>query len=205
MEGIMRKNLRYYLFFLFLAVTVLAINSTVQAGAQGKKVLMIIAHRDFQDKEFKIPRKTFEKDGLQVSVSSSKTGEARGSSGTRVEPDVLIDDVNVADYDAVVFVGGLGVKKDYWNNAKAHAIARDAVAQGKVLAAICWAPVILANAGVLEGKQATVSKYMNAHRILKTKGCTYTGKKVTADGNIITADGPDAAKSFAKAIIEALQ
>ena len=79
----MRKNLRYYLFFLFLAVTVLAINSTVQAGAQGNKVLMIIAHQNFQDKEFKVPKKTFEKDGLQVLVSSSKTGEARGSSGTR--------------------------------------------------------------------------------------------------------------------------
>jgi len=59
MEGIMRKNLRYYLFFLFFALVVLAVNSTVQAGAQRKKVLMIIAHRDFQDKEFNIPKKTF--------------------------------------------------------------------------------------------------------------------------------------------------
>lgn len=66
------------------------------------------------------------------------------------------------------------------------------------MSAICLAPVTLANAGLLEGKRATV--YPSAKSFLKWKGATYTGNPVEVDGNIVTANGPEVAEEFAQAV-----
>ena len=82
-------------------------------------------------------------------------------------------------------------------------IARDAVVQGKVLAAICIAPSILANAGVLEGVEAT--SFPSEKGNLIAKGANYTGADLTVDGNTITANGPGAARKFGNAVVDALR
>ena len=167
----------------------------------GKRVVMIIAHRDFRDEELFEPRSILEGQGAEVLVASSSLQIAKGMKGGTVKPDLLIDDVDVSEFDAVIFVGGVGAS-EYWENPKAHEIARKAVELGKVVAAICIAPVTLANAGVLEGRRATVWP-SESGRIVE-KGAIYTGADVEVDGNIITANGPSAAKEFAKAIARKL-
>ena len=168
---------------------------------QGKKVVMIIAHKNFRDEELLEPKRLFEKQGIEVTIASSRLGEAQGMLGARVTPHVLLDSVRVKAYDAVIFVGGSGAK-EYWEDPKAHAVARAALEDGKLVCAICIAPVTLANAGVLKGRRATV---WGSRAPLEAKGATYTGAAVEVDGNIITANGPKAAEKFAQAIIEALR
>ncbi|GAJ17159.1 unnamed protein product, partial [marine sediment metagenome] len=68
--------------------------------------------------------------------------------------------------------------------------------------AICIAPVTLANAGILDKKKATV--FRSEVKAIKRKGAIYTGKVVEVDGNIITAEGPQAAEEFGKTIINLL-
>jgi len=92
--------------------------------------------------------------------------------------------------------------QEYWDDPVAHAVAQEAVAQGKVLAAICIAPTTLAKAGVLQGKKATV--FSSEAEELKACGANYTGTSVERDGLIITADGPKAAVEFAEEITRAL-
>jgi len=167
----------------------------------GKKVLMIIAPRDFRDEELTEPRSVVEAQGGKVWVASTSVGEARGMRGLRVKPDLSLDRVRVSDYDAVVFVGGGGASC-YWDDETAWAIAREAVARGKVLAAICVAPVTLAKAGVLRGKRATVWPSEKAR--LKEGGAEYTGARVEVDGLIITADGPASARAFGEKIVAVL-
>ena len=106
---------------------------------------------------------------------------------------------------AVVFVGGSGAQK-YYSNERALTIAREAYEKGKVLGAICIAPGILAKAGVLKGKNATIWDSGSGEfvKILEENGAIYTGMNVEIDGNIITANGPHAAQGFAEAIIEKL-
>jgi len=169
---------------------------------QGKSILMIIAHQNFRDEEYKEPRQIFDAKGATVSVASSSLEVARGMLGAEVKPDLLLKDVAVGDYDAIVFVGGSGAR-EYWNDPVAHAIAQEAVAQGKVLAAICIAPTTLAKAGVLNGKNATV--FSSEAGALKTGGANYTGASVERDGLIITANGPQAATKFAEEIATALE
>jgi protease I len=66
--------------------------------------------------------------------------------------------------------------------------------QGKMVAAICIAPVILANAGLLKKKNATV--FESEIAAIEAKGAVYSESGVTVDGNIITANGADQAKQF---------
>jgi protease I len=180
--------------------------STVTSESiEGKKIAIVVGQRYFKDEELNIPKALFEKQGALVTIVSSKLDTAEGDGGTKVKPDVVIDKLDVDSFDAVVFIGGSGVKKDFWENPEAHAVAREAVRQNKILAAICWGPVVLANAGVLEGKKATGHTAQGADDILMGKGCEYTGESVTVDGNIITAFGPSSADSFAVAIIQALK
>ncbi|MCS7131535.1 MAG: DJ-1/PfpI family protein, partial [Hadesarchaea archaeon] len=91
----------------------------------------------------------------------------------------------------------------YFNDERALSIAKDAAKKGKKVGAICIAPIILANAGVLEGKRATVWNG-DFVRMLKERGAKYTGKQVEVDGNIITANGPTAAKEFGRTIAKEL-
>ena len=167
----------------------------------GKRVVMIIASRDFRDEELQEPRSLLEQRGAQVTIACSKLGEVTGMKGIKITPDILIDQINVEDYDAVIFVGGSGAK-EYWDDPKAHSIAKDTVAAGKVLGAICIAPVTLANAGLLDGKKATV--FSSEKDRLEASGAIYTGASVEVDGKIITGNGPKAAEEFGEAIAHAL-
>ena len=140
----------------FLGVNMREVQAEESMPLQGKKIAMILPYIRYDQTEFRIPQEIFEKAGMQVIVVSSQKGEATAPSGDKVQVDLLLDDLNVADFDAIVFIGGYGTE-EYVKHQGAFAIAQEAVKQDKVLAAICWAPIILANAGVLKGKKATAS------------------------------------------------
>jgi protease I len=167
----------------------------------GRKVVMIIASRDFRDEELQKPKSVIEQRGAQVTIACSTLGVVTGVKGMKVTPDILLDQVKVEDYDAVIFVGGPG-SSEYWDDPKAHSIAKETVAADKILGAICIAPVTLANAGVLEGKKATV--YSSEKGRLEASGAIYTGADVEVDGKIITGNGPGAAEEFGEAIARTL-
>jgi len=169
----------------------------------GKRVLMVIAPENFRDEELLHTKDELERAGVNTTIASSKTGEAKGKLGARVNVTLKLDQVNVGDYDAVIFVGGPG-SEVYFNDRQALSIAGGAFKKGKVTCAICIAPVILANAGVLKGKRATVWNGEYIEKI-ESKGATYTGKRVEVDGNVITADGPAAAREFGRAIAKAIK
>lgn len=167
--------------------------------AEGKKVLMIIAPVDFKDEEYFVPKEAFEKRGMAV-TTASLAPEATGVSGVKVNTDMLLKDATT-DYDAIVFVGGPGAGV-YFEDKTAHSLAKKAFDEGKVVAAICIAPSTLANAGILEGKKATV--FPSEKGNLEAKGATCTGDPVTKDGKVITGKDPSAAQEFAEEIIAAL-
>ncbi|MCM8799824.1 MAG: DJ-1/PfpI family protein [Candidatus Omnitrophica bacterium] len=166
-----------------------------------KKILMIIAPEDFRDEELLRPKEIFEKNEFKVVIASTSLNTAKGMLGAKIKPDILLTDVIVDDYVAVVFVGGIGASC-YWEDHLAHKIANDAYNKGKIVSAICIAPVTLANAGLLSGKKATV--WESEAGLLKKKGAQYTGRSVERDGKIITASGPFAAEEFADTILKVL-
>jgi len=171
-----------------------------------KKIVMIIAFQDFRDVEYFVPKEILEAAGAEVKTASNKKGIAIGADGGDVEVNLLVSEINPADFDALVFVGGPGCLENL-DNEDSYKIARETVSQDKILASICISPVILAKAGVLEGKKATVwSSPMDKSpiRTLESHGAVYQSESVVIDGKIITANGPAAAKKFGEAILKAL-
>ncbi len=166
-----------------------------------QKSVMIIASRDFRDEELLLPKDMLETNRVAVTLASSSLAPSSGMLGTVVKPEILLKDVNVEDYDAVIFVGGRGAK-EFWDDPQAQRIALEAQANKKVIGAICIAPVILAKAGILKEKKATV--WSGGAGELQAQGAIYTGSDLEVTGNIITANGPDASVEFAEALVKAL-
>jgi len=169
--------------------------------ADKQKIVMIVAFQLFRDEEYAEPKAILEKAGFQIVTASSQLGIASGRFGLTAKVDILLQEIKVDDYAAVLFIGGPG-SHGYYQDPEAHRIAQEAIKQGKLLGAICAAPGILAHAGVLKGKKATVHEGDIA--ALKEGGAIYTGKGVEMDGKIITATGPSTAKAWGEAIIKAL-
>lgn len=166
-----------------------------------KRIAMIIAHEGFRDEELLRPKEILERRGGRVTVVSSKPGTATGKLGATMPVDELLEGLSAQAFDAVVFVGGPG-SKAYFDDPAAQRLAKEAVRQDKVLAAICSAGAILARAGVLNGLNATC--YPTEAEDLRRGGATYTAKTVETHGKVITGSGPEAAASFGAAIADAI-
>ncbi|MFA5553176.1 MAG: DJ-1/PfpI family protein [Phycisphaerae bacterium] len=169
---------------------------------QTKKAVLIIASENFRDEELFETKQALEQADIRTVIACSKTGSVRGMLGAKAQVQIALAQIDVNDYDAVVFVGGSGAK-EYFDNSAALDIARQANAQNKVLAAICIAPAILANAGLLNGLNAT--SYESERVRLQKAGANFTGSDVEQDGLIITGSGPKAAAEFGRTIAQALK
>ena len=169
---------------------------------KAKRAVLIIASENFRDEELFETKFAIAKAGVGTVIASTKTGAIRGMLGGRTEAAILVNELSVDDYDAIIFIGGSGAR-EYFDNSVALNIAREAANKGKVLAAICIAPTVLANAGVLDGVRAT--SFPSQRVRLQKAGAKYTGTAVERDGLIITGRGPKAARQFGKAIIDVLQ
>ena len=166
-----------------------------------KKVLMVIAPENFRDEEYREPRAILEARGCAITVASTRTTPATGMLGMTVTPDTTLDKVAAKDFDLVVFVGGHGAET-YYNHPTAQAIATETIRSGRPVGAICVAPTILANAGLLKGKKATV--WESQSKALVAGGARYTASHVERDGLVITADGPTSAGLFGEELARVL-
>jgi protease I len=167
----------------------------------GKKVVFILAEKNFRDEEYLIPKRMLQEVGAQTFVASTTTDPIVGMRATKVKPDMLLSDIDIRNFDAVIFVGGSGAQQ-YFTDVVALHLARECIKQNKVLGAICIAPVILANAGVLTGKRATV--FPSKIDRLRARDVNYVDEDVIRDRRIITAKDPESAEKFGRYIIKTL-
>ena len=198
------KLIVIFLIFLNPAILIFLKTQNIYGGdmLKNKTAVLIIASDKFRDEEYQKPKAILEREGVKVTTASSTLNEVTGMLGAKAKPTMLLKDIKTADFDAIVFIGGQGAS-EYWDNSTAHELARKTVENEKILAAICIAPVTLANARVLEGKKAT--SWPDVADKLKIKGVKYSTKHVEVDGKIITGSGPEAADEFGKALVKALQ
>jgi len=172
-----------------------------QADAGQKKAVFIVPSQNFRDEELFETKRLLDAAQIETVVASTRLGIVRGELGGMADARVLVDQLRIDDYDAIIFISGSGVI-EYVTNPIALDIAREAVRKGKVLAATGLAPSILANANVLAGIRAT--SFLSERERLIMAGAIYTGNPVEWERLIITATGPTAAIQFGRAIAEAL-
>jgi len=171
-----------------------------QEDTGAKRAALIVPSQNFRDEEFFETKRALDAAGVQTVIASTRIGIIRGMLGI-AEANILVGQLRVEDYDAIIFIGGPGAV-EYVANPAALNLAREAVRQRKILAAIDTAPTILANAGVLTGVRAT--SFLSERNRLILSGAIYTGIPVEQDRLIITSSGPAASIQFGRAIADAL-
>jgi protease I len=168
---------------------------------QRKKIAMVVSPINFRDQEYFDPRGIFDEAGYMTAVVSIQSGRAKGADGGEIGIDKTVGEIDPADYDAVVFIGGPGMA-EITGDDSLQALAQKFYNAGKITSAICVAPAILAKAGILKEKHAT--SWDGVKKDLEDGGADFTGDLVTTDGIVITANSPAAAKGFGEAIVKGL-
>ncbi|WP_456472538.1 DJ-1/PfpI/YhbO family deglycase/protease [Methanocaldococcus sp.] len=169
------------------------------------KILMVIAPEGFRDEELFEPMAVFENNGYKVDIVSTKKGLCTGMLGAKVEVNKTIDEVDPKDYKAIVIVGGVGSPKYLWHNEKLINLVKEFYRENKTVAAICLSPVVLAEAGILKDKEATVFPAKEALEEFKKYGVKYINKGVVRVGKIVTAKSPEYARVFGYEVLKTLE
>ncbi|GHU50529.1 thiazole biosynthesis protein ThiJ [Clostridia bacterium] len=133
-------------------------------------------------------------------VSMMKDLTVTGSHEIPVIADTLFEDVNYDNCEMIILPGGgPGVQRLFEHKGLSAAL-KEAAQGGKFIAAICAAPKVLAENGLLEGKKATIYPSMESD----LGNAVYKKEKVVQDGNIITSMGPGTSVDFALKLVEVL-
>ncbi len=165
-----------------------------------KKVYMFLAN-GFEDVEALIPLDVLRRGGVDVkTVSITGSLVAESAHGVRVEADLMFETADVEDADLLMLPGGMpGASNLNDHEGVKEALLAQAQA-GKLVSAICAAPLVLGGLGLLKGKRATC--YPGFEETLT--GAEYTAELVTVDGNIVTGEGPAAAFPYAYTLLAML-
>jgi protease I len=168
------------------------------------KVLIAIPPEKFRDEELLLPVKVFQEAGIKYDLASSLTGVVMGSLGNKAKVNRTFEDIllkGIDEYYALMIVGGQGTQIHLWNNVDLHELARIFKTKGKVIAAIDNAPVVIAKAGILRKKEATVVAGQTIREMMKDDAII-VNKPVFFRDRILTANGFEVATEFAKLIVE---
>ena len=196
----------------FILLTGLAMFTLISGGcaklpaeeSKTKSVLMVIAPNDFREDTTIAPKEILEQKGIRVILSSTTLEESTGVGGSKLKPEIKISEAEVKNYDAIVIAGGRGVKEYLWGDQDLISLVKEAYENDRFVAAICFSPVILAQAGILKDKQATVFNDTDSIRELENNGVIYLNDSLVVSGKIITARDPAGAQDFVTAIWQAL-
>lgn len=130
---------------------------------------------------------------ISVSGNDTVTGSHKIAFGT----DVKKADADYASYDGIVLPGGMPGTTHLMEDETVNRVIKEFAQDGKLVAAICAAPSVLGNAGLLEGKTATCYPGVEG----KLTGANFVTNSVAKDGNIITSRGLGTAIDFAAEIV----
>lgn len=141
--------------------------------------------------------------GVEVVAAGLAAEPIVASRGVKIVPDVALAAVSDELFDAIVLPGGapgaraLGADERVLDRLRAHHSA------GRVCAAICAAPTVLARAGIVGGRRITSHPAVVAE--LRAAGFDVSEHEaVVVDGNVITSRAPGTAFEFAYALVERL-
>lgn len=170
-----------------------------------KKVAILATH-GFEQSELEVPQQKLKESGATVHVVSLKPGTIRGWDhtdwGNDVGVDAVLDEVEAADYDALVLPGGVINPDSLRTEPKAIEFIKAFHEAGKPIAAICHGPWLLAEADLLQGRRVT--SYPSIQTDVKNAGGQWSDEEVVIDNTLITSRKPDDLEAFCDCIEEAL-
>ncbi|MBF0147216.1 MAG: DJ-1/PfpI family protein [Magnetococcales bacterium] len=139
---------------------------------------------------------------IEVVVAGLKEGPVRGSRRTVIIPDTTLDQVMDTAFDMIALPGGLPGSTNLNADPRIHRLLDRLSREGRMTAAICAAPLVLASAGLLKGRKGTSFPGALSGKLLE--GVDYQETAVVVDGTVITSRGPGTALDFALKLVELL-
>ncbi len=172
-----------------------------------KRVAFLVASEGIEQIELTDPWKAVTDAGHEAVLVSPESGEVQMfnhlDKGDTKAVDVTVADAKADDFDALVLPGGVANPDNLRTQPDAVAFARDFVASGKPVAAICHAPWTLVEADVLKGRRLT--SWPSLQTDIRNAGGDWVDESLVVDGNLITSRKPDDLPDFCGAVVEALE
>ncbi|KLK93736.1 glutamine amidotransferase [Microvirga vignae] len=170
--------------------------------------ILIMATDGFEQSELMVPQQKLSEAGATVEVAAPKSrmdsAEIRGWNerdwGKSVTVDKDIETIDASACDALVLPGGQINPDKLRVEPKAIEIIRAFYSSGKVIAAICHAPWLLVEAGVIKGKRCT--SYHSIKTDVMNAGGQWRDETVVTDQGVITSRNPGDLDAFVSKIIE---
>jgi protease I len=168
------------------------------------KAIAILATNGFEQSELEVPLHRLREAGAEVHVISLEDGEIKGWDekdwGRSVPVDKTLDGVSADAYDAIVLPGGQ-INPDLLRvEPKAIEFIKTFWQQKKVVAAICHAPWLLVEAGIVKGRKVTSFKSIKTDVI--NAGGQWEDSAVVTDQGLITSRNPGDLEAFCEKIAE---
>ena len=169
----------------------------------GKKIA-ILAADGFEEVELTKPKKALEDAGAKTTVVSIEPGKIQGMNhadkGDTVAVDQTLGDAEPQDFDALMIPGGLMNPDTLRSNEEALEFVRHFFREGKPVAAICHAPWVLIDAGVIRGR--TVTSWPAIKTDVRNAGANWVDREVVVDNGLVTSRKPDDIPAFNEKMIE---
>ena len=140
--------------------------------------------------------------GVEIdTISITDVAQVTSSRRITFMTDMVKSSVTFSKYDGIILPGGMPGTLNLQADETVQKVIREFAAEGKMVAAICAAPSVLGQAGLLEGKKATCHPGFED----KLKGAKWLEQDVVVDGNMITSRGMGTAVPFGLAIVAYLK
>ncbi len=181
---------------------------TAAAGRPiGESKILIVSDNGFEQSELEVPRDALREHGATVHVATPDGAAVRGWQGKdwgeTVEADMSLNDADMADYDALVLPGGQMNPDLLRVNPTAIALIKAFHAAGKPIAAVCHAPWLLIEAGLVNGVRAT--SYSSIRTDMVNAGADFVDESAVTDHGLITSRSPEDLDDFVAAIVAAVE
>jgi deglycase len=170
---------------------------------KGKRVAIIAADM-VEQVELVEPRKALEQAGAKTELISIKPGEVRAFNhfdpADTFKVERTAEEVDASEYDALFIPGGVGNPDQLRGDENIVSFVRDIFEQGKPVAAICHAPWVLVEAGVVKGRKLT--SWPTLQTDIRNAGGNWVDQQVVVDSGLVTSRKPDDIPAFNKKMIE---
>jgi protease I len=168
------------------------------------KRVALLAADGFEQVELTKPKEALEEAGANVSIVSPGANQIQGmhhaEKGDAFDVDIPLENADPAEFDALMIPGGLMNPDTLRSTPKALEFVRAFFRTGKPVAAICHAPWVLIDAGVVRGRRLT--SWPAIQTDVKNAGATWVDEEVVVDNGLVTSRKPDDIPAFNRKMIE---
>ncbi|HYD13066.1 MAG TPA: type 1 glutamine amidotransferase domain-containing protein [Allosphingosinicella sp.] len=165
--------------------------------------ILILATDGYEDSELLEPRKRLLAAGAEVVLAAPGTKEIKGDKGALIRPDAMVDDMDEADFDALLLPGGVASPDRLRMNDAVVDLVRAFDDAGKPIGAICHGPWLLVEADIVQGR--TVTGWPSIRTDLANAGGDVVDEEAVTDENLVTSRKPEDIPAFTDAFIRLVE